>query len=47
MREELRGLRRQNREQAETIEVLRKAAVGLLREGERSMSDVYAFIEVE
>ncbi|WP_432066021.1 transposase [Streptomyces sp. C10-9-1] len=34
-REELRRLRRQNREQAETIEVLRKAAVFFAKESDR------------
>ncbi|MCC3650643.1 transposase [Streptomyces sp. S07_1.15] len=34
-REELRRLRRQNREQAETIEVLRKAAVFFAQESDR------------
>ncbi|MFF6779511.1 hypothetical protein [Streptomyces sp. NPDC012510] len=34
-REELRRLRRQNREQAETIEVLRKAAVFFTKESDR------------
>ncbi|WP_406360420.1 transposase [Streptomyces sp. NBC_01544] len=33
--EELRRLRRQNREQAETIEVLRKAAVFFAKESDR------------
>jgi transposase len=34
-REELRQLRRQNREQAETIKVLRKAAVSFAEESDR------------
>ncbi|MFI9781399.1 transposase [Streptomyces sp. NPDC051956] len=34
-RDELRQLRRQNREQAETIEVLRKAAVFFAKESDR------------
>ena len=34
-REELRRLRRQNREQAETIELLRKAAVFFAKESDR------------
>ncbi|WP_405440802.1 hypothetical protein OG373_26725 [Streptomyces avidinii] len=34
-REELRRLRRQNREQVETIEVLRKAAVFFAKESDR------------
>nr|WP_308288238.1 IS3 family transposase [Streptomyces corallincola] len=44
-REEPRRLRRQNAEQAKTIEVLRKASRGLLRERKRSANDTYAFIE--
>ncbi|WP_051814065.1 hypothetical protein [Kitasatospora sp. MBT63] len=43
--EELRRLRRQNLEQQKTIEVLKKA--GLLRAGERPVSEVHRFIAAE
>ncbi|MFD1832878.1 transposase [Streptomyces desertarenae] len=45
-REELRRLRKLTRERAEAIGVPRKAAV-FFREGERSVSAVYAFVEAE
>ncbi|MFD3536873.1 transposase [Streptomyces sp. NPDC058664] len=44
-REELKRLRRQNREQQQTIEILKSDR--LLRKGERPVSDLYRFIHAE
>jgi len=45
-REELKRLRGQNTEQQKTIEILKKSG-GLLRQGQRSVSEVYRFIAAE
>ncbi|MCQ8193911.1 IS3 family transposase [Streptomyces rugosispiralis] len=45
-REELKRLRRQNAEQQKTIEILKKSG-GLLRQGQRPVSEVYRFIAAE
>ncbi|MFI2368435.1 IS3 family transposase [Streptomyces sp. NPDC018833] len=45
-REELKRLRKENREQQQTIEILKKGD-RLLREGERPVSELYRFIHAE